>query len=155
MLWASTVPAAPAALADRDAAPATGGGFVIYFPLLVRNATSLGPTPTPAPLSFVLSGLVYDASVGAGRPIVGADVSISVCQTRAFHVVSNSEGRYTLSIPIDELNACSQVALSAAALSYIPQYSLIAVTDLLAEPQHDFALTPMSNPQPTPIPGPW
>ncbi len=159
MIWAPVAPAAPPDPTDLNAAPAAtpapGGGLVVYLPLVARNAQALGPTPTPAPLSFVLSGLVYDASVGPTRPIAGADVSVSVCQTRAYHVVSSADGRYTLSIPMADLNNCPQVTLGAAAASYTPQYTLITVADLLADQQRDFGLVPLSGPQPTPIPGPW
>lgn len=148
---AAAAPAAPAA--PSPAGP--GAGPVIYLPLVERSANSPGPVPTTPPLSFVLTGLVYDFSVGPNRPIGGADVSISTCESRAFHVTTDAAGRYALSVPLAELNRCQQVTLGAAAASYTPQYTLIAVNDLVSDAERNIGLAPQNGPQPTVVPGPW
>ncbi len=154
--WTPIAPAAPPEPgADLAAAPAPYAGRVVYLPVVERNADPLAPAPVVTPLSYVLTGQVYDLNAGPSRGIAGADVSVSVCQARAYHAVSNADGRYTLSLPMADLNSCPQVTLGAAAPGYTPQYTLIAVVDLLADQERNFALAPLSGPQPTPVPGPW
>ncbi|MFN8475171.1 MAG: carboxypeptidase-like regulatory domain-containing protein [Anaerolineae bacterium] len=163
-LWVLLVPAllllviSSAAAAGQNPAAAAlgpGAGTVLYLPLLERNADPLGPASTPPPLSFVLTGLVYDFSVGPGKPIAGADVSISTCENRAFHVTTDATGRYALSAPLADLNRCPQVTLGAAAAGYTPQYLLTAVSDVISEAERNIGLAPLSGPQPTVVPGPW
>ena len=79
------------------------------------------PTPTPSPTpggDLTVTGFVYDASIGRQRPIGGATVSAQMCVPRAFETLTGPDGRYSLLIPGNELDACTEITLNAWAPGY-------------------------------------
>jgi uncharacterized repeat protein (TIGR01451 family) len=106
---------------------------------------TLTPTPTSTPPGdLMLSGLVYDARLGQGSPISGAHVAVQMCVPRSYEATTGSDGRYTLLLPADYLNACSQVTLRAWATGYQEHSLPVLVSDLRAQPVRDFGLAAVS-----------
>ncbi|MFQ5857792.1 MAG: hypothetical protein ACE5LU_19480, partial [Anaerolineae bacterium] len=103
------------------------------------------PTPTTtSPGDLTLTGQVYDAAVGPARGISGARVSVIACESHAFEILSGRDGRYTL-IVLGQYLECSQVTLQVRATGYERLSQLIAVSDLRAQPERDFALMPLPH----------
>lgn len=107
-----------------------------------------GPTPTP-PGSLTVTGLVYDGSHGPTRPVAGANVAVRMCVPVSFPDVTGADGRYSIVVPGDYLNACSQVTLDAWVTGYDTFARVISVSDLRANPARDIGLVPVHSPTPT------
>jgi len=118
----------------------------------VQTATQT-PTPTETPPGgLTLTGLVYDAELGVTQPISGATVSALMCVPVRFQTESEADGAYSLYLPDLYLNACTDITLEAWADDYELWSEVIAVAELRANPQRDFALArwPAETPTPTP-----
>jgi C1A family cysteine protease len=112
-------------------------------------------TPTEIPPGAVtLTGLVYDAAIGPAQPIPGVVVSVVMCTPRAFQAMTGPDGRYSLFLPADYLNACAHVTLEAWAIGYYSTSEVVSVNDLRAQPVRDIGLHPTGWPTPTRLPSP-
>ena len=99
------------------------------------------PTPTPTPADLTLIGLVYDAAIGPTQAVSRATVSVLMCVPRRFQTLGGPDGYYSLLVPGEYLNACSQVTLEVWATGYETLSLPVSVADLRAQPERDFALT--------------
>jgi hypothetical protein len=121
-------------------------------PTPTTTATLVGaPTPTAtAPGDLVLTGRVYDASLGPFHGIPGATVSAIMCTPRRFETLSAADGSYSLVLPGLYLNQCTSISLEARAAAYQTLIFVVAVADLRAHPVIDLALIPLATPTSTP-----
>ena len=111
------------------------------------------PTPTATPGDLTLTGRVYDAVVGPTQGIAGATVSVLTCVASHFDTLSGPDGGYSRPVPGADLNACRGVTLEVLAAGYETLSQPVSVDDLRAQPEHDFALTPLAaTPTMTPVP---
>jgi hypothetical protein len=106
-----------------------------------------GPTPTP-PGSLTVTGLVYDSRSGPTRRVEGANVAVRMCVPVSFPDVTGSDGRYSILVPGNYLNACSQVTLDAWLSGYHTYSRAFSVAELRANPVRDIALAPITGPLP-------
>lgn len=121
-------------------------------PTLTRTVT---PTPTEGPPGDLwLTGHVCNAAVGPTPGIAGAAVSVVMCMPRFFETHTGSDGYYELLLPAQYANQCANVILVAAAAGYQSLVQSVAVADLRAQPQRDFALVAIATPTPTSTPRP-
>lgn len=143
--WLETPPSAPTATATSTSTP-------MWTP--TPTAT---PTATTPPGDLTLTGLVYDAAAGPTYGVSGATVSVLTCYPRRFQELSGPGGRYTLLMPAQYINQCSEVNLEVWAAGYETLSQTLLVADLRAQPERDFALTPLARtptPTATAVPGP-
>ncbi len=99
-------------------------------------------TPTqPPPGEIAVSGLVYDAAVGATAPISGAVVAVSVSVPhQPFSGTTGADGRYSLLVPADYANLVTRIEASAA--GYVTMGQDITGDQLRQNPVRDFGLQP-------------
>ncbi len=117
--------AAPEAVATAPTASPTATGAVT-------------PTPTP-PGTLTLTGRVTSAVTG--QPIAGATVAAQVCQPhQPFQAQTGPDGRYQLLVPEPYPISCQSFTLSARAAGYLTVERVMAVADLLRQPEQSFAL---------------
>ena len=129
----------------------------VYLPVILDNAEQVSPDPTATltpsptltlaptiPVDLVLSGKVYDASLGPSAPVGGAMVSVLMCVPRRYYTASAADGNYTLPLPNDYLNACSEITLEVWATGYQNPMTVISVEALRANPVRDLALMPVT-----------
>ncbi len=104
------------------------------------------PTPTPSPTpggDVTVTGLVYDASRGRQQPIGGAKVSAQMCVPHSFETLTGTDGHYSLLIPGNELDACTEITLNAWAPGYGGVGRRTVVEDLRQHPEVDLGLDPL------------
>jgi hypothetical protein len=137
----------PTATPTETGTPSTG------TPTVTGTPPTATPTETGTPSgNLTLTGLVYDAMSGPTRVIPGANVSALMCVPRRFQTLSGVNGRYQLVLPAKYINACDQITLEVSAFDYEPFSIVVSVNDLRAQPERDFALTPLLTPTPTTTP---
>jgi hypothetical protein len=100
-------------------------------------------TATP-PGDLTLTGRVSDAS--GGLPVSGATIAVVTCLPRTFTTRSWSDGGFSLTLPAEYLNACTEVTLQVTATGYDTWLQTIAVAALRASPTRDVALMRLPAP---------
>lgn len=113
------------------------------------------PTGTTAPPDIPLAGLVYDLVRGRAHAVVGAQVRVPPCHTphQPFVGISGNDGRYAVTLPGPYFFAGCMVRIEASAAGYAELVLEVPYEDLVAQPERDLALTPLS-PTATPTVGP-
>jgi hypothetical protein len=97
----------------------------------------------------MLSGVVYDASVGPGRRIGGAVVSVLTCLGHLLQEEAGTNGAYSLLLPGTDLGPCSEVTLFTFASGFQSLEKGISVAELRAQPSLDIGLFPVGFATPT------
>jgi hypothetical protein len=146
VLIASTLIVAPAAIHPLEPSES------VYLPIIGGGsgvAPSPTPTPTDIPQDLNLYGEVYDVQAGAGAPIAGARVAALLCAPRTFSAITDAAGRYTLFVPASYANACAHLDLEVSASGYLSFRMPYRVSELLLQPQVDFALIPLPDATPS------
>jgi C1A family cysteine protease len=116
---------------------------------------TLTPTPiVPLPGDLLVTGLVYDASIGFAAPVANAVVSLRVCSGQARQVLTGQDGSYSILLRQAEIDPCGQVLQQAWAQGYYGFSGTIAVVSLRANPVRHIGLTPIGPGGPTRTPGP-
>lgn len=119
-------------------------------PTATRTPTDTPEPPTPGS-DIRMTGAVADRATGA--PVAGARVAIDVCVPRQpFQTTSAADGSYTVLLPAQYAEICTDVYLDVRAAGYIDHRQIIRVADLRAEPRRDFLLDPVTVTTPTPSP---
>lgn len=79
-----------------------------------------------------------------------------MCMPRVYQAETGADGRYSMLLPAEYLNVCTEVTLHAWATGYHGWEEVIAVDDLRAQPVRDIGLLPtgLSTPTPSPTPTP-
>jgi hypothetical protein len=102
----------------------------------------------------VVTGVVYDASLGFSAPVVDAVVSLRVCSGEAHQVLTRQDGSYSILLRQAEIEPCGQVLQQAWAQGYYGFSGIISVVSLRANPVRHIGLTPIHPGGPTLTPGP-
>lgn len=97
----------------------------------------------------MLSGVVYDASVGPSRRIGGAVVSVLTCLGRLLQEEAGPNGAYSLLLPGSDLGPCTLVTLFTFASGYQSLEEDALLAELRAQPRLDIGLYPVGFATPT------
>lgn len=97
----------------------------------------------------MLSGVVYDASVGPSRRIGGAVVSVLTCLGRLLQEEAGPNGAYSLLLPASDLGPCTLVTLFTWATGYQSLEKDALLAELRAQPRLDIGLYPVGFVTPT------
>lgn len=138
---------------------ATPSQVVTPMPTRTPTATSI-PSPTSAPTlthtptttppgDLVVTGRVFDVTIGPTHGISGALVSSIMCMPRSFQTWSGANGYYDLWLPALYLNQCTTITLEASATGYETMTLPVSVAELRAQPERDFPLMPVPMATPT------
>src|SRR4051812_44266464 len=85
--------------------------------VLGASPAQVTPTPTSGPTDILMTGRVYDASIGPSQGIAGAVVSTLSCFPRSYAAVTQVDGSYSLFLP-GSYFACGNVPVTVSAVGY-------------------------------------
>jgi hypothetical protein len=137
----------------------------LYIPAVYKGVPSVTPSPRPTatatatrvpthPATWVIDGLVYDASASASQPVAQANISILLCSAaggQRLTAIAGGDGRYQLAVPSIYLDACGVVTLEVWATGYAPLIQVVTVPELRAQPHRNVGLAPVTASETVPL----
>ena len=108
------------------------------------TATDAPPTPTIGPDDIVMSGLVYDESIGRSAPIAGARIAVPPCRSshQPFQTRTGRDGRYELVLPAAYFGPGCTIEITVSADGFMTEQRSVSYESLRDHPRQNFGLSP-------------